>query len=532
MTEPCACTIVSNNYLAFARVLAESLLARHPEMQIFVLVVDEPASGIDYSGERFRVIFADELDIPRFRHFAFKYSLLELNTAVKPYFLKHLHASFGVTEVLYFDPDIKVKGDLTPLFESLDQHNILLTPHLLEPLEDEFRPSERSILLSGVYNLGFLGLRFNDQTLEFLEWWQKRLYSYCLHRISDGLFVDQRWMDLAPCLLSDVDVVRDPGCNVAYWNLANRYLVPGEQGWQVNGNPLRFFHFSGLVVDDLEQISKYQDRYKLKDRAELRPLFKEYRQDLLTAGWESTRSIPYAYGRFHNGIGVPDLARTELWRVDATGDRWPDPFAVEGSDTYYSWLNAGVQAETGPAWLPRMALVLWEHRPDLQGAFPDPLATDHPHYVRWLVSDEPRAAGIDADFFRKLETVDLPRTGTGGKSADSDDSQGHHLLSMDTRSDADAGPRLPRLAMLIWEKRPDLQDVFQAPLGQSRAGFARWFVTFARVEYQLPRALWLPTLQSLPLMERARAHAWWWLHRSPGKAIETRGSWRDFGPQA
>lgn len=532
MTEPCACTIVSNNYLAFARVLADSLLDRHPEMEIFVLVVDTPAASIDYSTERFQVVFADQLEIPQFRHFAFKYSLLELNTAVKPYFLEYLHKARDVGTVLYFDPDIEVLGDLTPLFDALERSNLLLTPHLLEPLEDEFRPSERNILMSGVYNLGFLGLKFNERTLDFLRWWQRRLYFYCLHRIADGLFVDQRWMDLAPCFLPNVEVLRDPGYNVAYWNLANRRLERSESGWQVNGTPLRFFHFSGVAIDDLEQISKYQDRYELKDRPDLRPLFAEYRKSLLRAGMEQTKDIPYAYGRFRSGPGVPDLARTELWRVDSSGDRWPDPFATDASDSYHSWLSAKVKGETGPAWLPRMALILWEHRPDHQVAFPAPLASDHQNYVRWLLSDEPRAAGIDAEFFQELESIDLSRIDSAEETSTADQNLGLDLLSVDTQFDNDAIPRLPRIAMLIWERRPDLQEAFQAPLGQSRAAFARWLVTFARVEYQLPRALWYPTLQSLPWMERARAHVWWRLRRRRAKSIDSRGSWRDFLPQA
>jgi len=532
MTEPSACTIVSNNYLAFARVLADSLLARHPDLEIFVLVVDEPTSAIDYSTERFQVVFADELEIPRFRHFAFKYSLLELNTAVKPYFLEYLHRVRGKKAVLYFDPDIKVLGPLTPLFDALEQSNLLLTPHLLEPLEDDFRPSERNILMSGVYNLGFLGLGFNDRTLGFLDWWQRRLYSYCLHRISDGLFVDQRWMDLAPCLVPDVEVVRDPGYNVAYWNLANRHLEHGKQGWLVNGVPLRFFHFSGLVVDDLEQISKYQDRYKLKDRPDLKTLFEEYRQDIMGAGWEQTKGIPYAYGRFSHGPSIPDLAREELRRLDSVGDRWLDPFAMNGPDSFFSWLSQEVRSESETTWLPRMALVLWEHRPDLQVAFPAPLAGDHENFVRWLLSGEPRAAGIDDGFFSELATVDLTATETVDDSADRDFDQRLDFFSADSQFDSNAIPRLPRIAMLIWEKRPDLQEAFQAPLGQSRVGFARWFVTFARLEYQLPRALWSPTLHSLTLSERARAQVWWWFHRTRGKSIDTRGSWRDFGPQA
>jgi len=529
MAKPYACTIVSNNYLPFARVLADSLLATHPDLEFFVLVVDRPDPAIDYSTEPFRVLFAHELAIPRFRHFAFKYSLLELNTAVKPFFLQHLHQEFGVPAVLYFDPDIKILGDLAPLFDSLERKNLLLTPHLLEPLEDDLRPSERSILLSGVYNLGFLGVRFNDQTVEFLEWWQRRLYSFCLHRVADGLFVDQRWMDLAPCLLPDVELVRDPGCNVAYWNLANRRLDHGDQGWQVNGVPLRFFHFSGLVVEDLEQVSKYQDRYKLKDRPDLKALFVEYKKDLLQAGWESLKDVPNAYGRFQNGVDVPDLARTDLWSLDSAGDRWPDPFATEeGSDTYYSWLNGKVNSDSDPGWLPRMALILWEHRPDLQSAFPAPLAADHGNFVRWLLSGESQAAGVDDRFFGDLETLDLSVDGPATEPEKHDEDPDLALLSIDAQFDPTTKPRIPRIATLIWEKRPDLQDAFQAPLGLSRTEFARWFVTFGRVEYSLPRALWHPTLQSLPLAQRAHAYAWRWLLRVRPKDIDTRGSWRDF----
>lgn len=530
MTSPVVCTIVSNNYLAFARVWANSLLDRHPDVEVYVLIVDDPAAAVDYAAEAFEVVFARDLGIPAFPHFAFKYSLLELNTAVKPYFLEYLHRERGATSVLYFDPDIQILGSLQPLFEALTAKNLLLTPHLLAPLEDDKRPTERNILMSGVYNLGFLGLSCNDQTLDFLDWWQRRLYTFCLHRIEDGLFVDQRWMDLAPCLVDDVEIVRDPGYNVAYWNLSHRRLEHTDSGWKVNGVPLRFFHFSGLVVDDLNLVSKYQDRIRLRERPDLGPLFTAYQREILAAGWEQTRTIPYAYGHFEDGPGVPDLARIELQRLDPVGDRWPNPFAAGETDSFHSWLVTPVNADEGPARLPRMALILWQHRSDLQGAFPAPLGADHPHFVRWLLSGEPRAAGVDDSFFLELEPLDTavePPAATEPPAADDLD-----LLACDPQFDDEARPKLPRISLLIWEKRPDLQEAFPAPMGPDRAAFARWLVTFARVEYGLPTALWEPTFASLPIPERVRARSWWWLHRLSGQSIDNRGSWRDFGPPA
>jgi hypothetical protein len=92
----------------------------------------------------------------------------------------------------------------------------LQTPHLTGELDEGYHPTELDILRSGVYNLGFLGLTRSQETMRFLKWWQVRLHDRCLVDLNRGLFVDQRWMDLAPGLFDGVFVLRDPGCNVAY----------------------------------------------------------------------------------------------------------------------------------------------------------------------------------------------------------------------------------------------------------------------------------------------------------------------------
>ena len=92
-------------------------------------------------------------------------------------------------------------------------------------------PPSRRFLQAGSNNLGFVALRTCDTSLRMLRWWQARLYDQCVVRIEDGLFVDQKWMDLAPGLFGGehndggVTVHVDPGYNVAYWNLHGRSLT-------------------------------------------------------------------------------------------------------------------------------------------------------------------------------------------------------------------------------------------------------------------------------------------------------------------
>src|SRR5579863_8474224 len=100
-----ACTIVSANYLHFAWTLAESFFKFHPNDEFHVLVVDHLPQGFVPRDLRVQVLEVEKLGLPNFRSLAFKYDLLELNTAVKPTFLKYL-VDRGADKVLYFDPEI------------------------------------------------------------------------------------------------------------------------------------------------------------------------------------------------------------------------------------------------------------------------------------------------------------------------------------------------------------------------------------------------------------------------------------------
>ena len=103
----------------------------------------------------------------------------------------------------------------------------------------------------------------------------------CVVRVEEGLFVDQKWIDLVPGFYPDVGIIHHPGYNVAYWNLHCRHvdmdrMVEGDDDIRVNGEPLAFFHFSGLQPELPEVVSRHQDRFTLDDLGDLRRLFERY----------------------------------------------------------------------------------------------------------------------------------------------------------------------------------------------------------------------------------------------------------------
>jgi glycosyltransferase involved in cell wall biosynthesis len=528
-TPRVACTIVSNNYLAYARVFTRSFLEQHPDGKVYVLIVDKPDPALRYEAEPFETVLVESLGIPGFPHYSFRYSILELNTAVKPWFLLHLHRTGGYDRLCYFDPDILVLGDLSEIYERLGASDVLLTPHITQPIEDDRTPSERDFLLSGVYNLGFLGVSFNQRTLPFLDWWHRRLYKECLHAVEQGLFVDQRWMDFAPTFLPGAVVYRDPGCNVAYWNLMHRTLVRRDSGWWVGDAPLRFFHFSGYMVHRQELISKYQNRFALSRRPDVQPLFREYGERLLAEGHAALEPLPYGFGCFADGTPIPGTTRRLLQLVDPEGKRWSDPFATSEPDSFLAWLQSP-DAPRSAIPLPRIAFTIWEQRHDLQQVFPSPDRRDRASFAEWFVSHA--AEHQIGEAFTRPVALALQ---CAGRRTSSPLEEMHHRiwheishgvslagsrftadeiasLTAESGPDPDDRPRIPRLALILHRQRVDLQSSFPDLFGRDRAAFALWYATSGRREYNLPSAFVRPVLRTLS----PRAMAWallWWLRQ-------------------
>ena len=106
-------TIVSPNYWHYARVLMGSVRQNHPEWERFVLVVGQtPAAEGDE--EPFTTVPVVDLRLPSPRQFCFRYTLLELNTAVKPWMFEYLFAR-GYDRVVYLDPDTFLYSPLVEL---------------------------------------------------------------------------------------------------------------------------------------------------------------------------------------------------------------------------------------------------------------------------------------------------------------------------------------------------------------------------------------------------------------------------------
>ncbi len=387
-------TIVSRNYLHFALNLMASVATHLPGTRRVVVLCDE-CDGVPALPPGVELLGIDELGIEHLDRMVVQYTILELNTAVKPFAFTHLFGQDGVERVIYFDPDIELYSSGQALLRRLDSAEVVLTPHLTAPLADECHPSDLTIVQSGSYNLGFLALRSSVQTLALLRWWQRKLQRDCVVDIARGLFTDQKWMDLVPGLYEHVHVERDAGWNVAYWNLAHRDVQGQDGDWRVNGRPLFFFHYSGYHPGS-KLISKHQDRYTLEDcTPAVRTLFAAYERSVCAHGRERFAKLPYAFAALSDGTVLPDCAR-QLIRQDIDwAQALPDFRSAAGARYLIDYLTTPVDA--GRPALSRLALQLYRSREDLRVAFPDVLGTHRHAFADWFrgrATEEAKVAGV------------------------------------------------------------------------------------------------------------------------------------------
>jgi hypothetical protein len=339
-TNPCLLTIGTCNRRAGITVLVESFLKHHPSARIFVCLVDRPNSSETPIRIPGRVFYADELTLPADRRFLFKYQAFELCCALKPYAMCHVMERFTISHLLYLDSDILVTAPFwDDLQKSWADHAILLTPHWVRLPVDVSTEFQRSLVQHGMYNGGFVAAKQDPDTRRFLDCWAKLLESQCTFDPMNNVYVDQRWLDLLAASSSAVGILRDPGLNVAYWNLHERRLwLDKNDAWRVNDQPLKFFHFSGFDADHLTTKMAYSEPHAIG-------IARHYGHLLDESGERRFSGLPYGWDFYCDGSPIPLAHRDLILSDNAHLKHVADPFVLP--TTMNDWTT--VQSLVGTA---------------------------------------------------------------------------------------------------------------------------------------------------------------------------------------
>ncbi len=413
-TDVAGCTVATRNYLADARVAAESFVDHHPGSRFVILVVDGdhmPPAGWSHRDVELVTPSILGFDRDELLRMAAIYDPAELACALKPLALRQAltHAEVAI----YLDGDVEILAPMPELAGAGRDHAVVLVPHVLEPMPRDGRlPDETGLLGSGIYNGGLLACGPGSEP--FLAWWDVRLRRDCLFQPDLRLLADQRWLDFVPALF-DHHILRDPTYDVAYWNLHERPTAWLDGRLCVGDRPVRCFHHSGLTDARPWLLSGWTAERPRVTLAELPAVARQCRAWLerrRAVGAEADRALGYHWARTPRGVDLDGRARwlfrSALLAAEAdptgTAPAPPSPFAPDGGEAWEAWLR---QPED-PDGVGRYLQQLWNDAGHLQRWFPEVPGADRAAFLAWVASPDADDAAIPAAFRPRPEELPLP----------------------------------------------------------------------------------------------------------------------------
>ena len=291
-------TVCTANYLYQALTLGESLKKTNPAYELIIGLVDElPITDFEIS---YQIIPISAIQPVNLAGFKGEYTVMEVATACKPVFGLHLFEKFpDLEKLIYFDTDLWITDSVESIEKNLDTYDIIITPHITQPIDLQEEWNEKQFLNAGLYNTGFVAMRRSENTLKFLNWWKNHLKDYGYYDFCNGMGIDQLCANFVPIFYDKVLIEYSPAYNLAYWNLHERRVEFVNEKVIVNGKEnLLFFHFSGYTPDKPDLLSKHIKSSKTTNYPFLRPLFKEYNEALLRNHFQFFKQITPAYGKF------------------------------------------------------------------------------------------------------------------------------------------------------------------------------------------------------------------------------------------
>jgi len=335
--------------------MKDSLIRHGHATQLYIMVIDarDVAELPEVPGVVWMVPDQLALTTREALDLAMIYDLTEFATAIKPLLLLLLLED--TDQAIYLDPDTYVVTPMDELVPAVrdSEAGILLTPHVLEPNpSNETLFSEGHLLYVGMYNLGFCAV--DRRAMEFLQWWWGHLATECLHSPMDGLFVDQKWIDIGSVLFH-ATAWRHYGYNVGIGNLHERVVETDAEGPYIakNGDRLRLFHFHAFNPNNPDELSsKFVNRSNGEVRLEtpaIKALCHEYAASVL----ENQKLVqalvtqPYAFNVDTAGHLISRRMRTVYRQALLAGAKdLPSPFVAEDATAYAAWRKASWRSVT------------------------------------------------------------------------------------------------------------------------------------------------------------------------------------------
>ena len=238
---PHFCTYFDHRYLTRGMALAASLHTHCSAAVLWVLCLTPDCHAamtrLALPGVRLLSMEDFENRHPRLAAVKAQRQPLEYYYTCTPFLPAHvLRENPGIASVTYLDADMFFFDTPEPVLRATEEASIVLSPH-------RFPPSRKGCERFGVFNVGWIGLRNDEDALAMLDWWATQCVEWCEEHVEPNRYADQKYLDEVPNRFCNVHLLDNPGVNAAIWNLGNLTAETFNGRVRLSGEPLVCFHF-------------------------------------------------------------------------------------------------------------------------------------------------------------------------------------------------------------------------------------------------------------------------------------------------
>lgn len=380
-----ACLIVSGREIPVARVLADAVLAHHPEAEVIVVIADPGAAAPEDLPGAVRVLRPADvgIDDATLEILAGRHEPDVLRWSLLPFALRALGEDGA--PVVHLSPEAIVTGPLDDVLDLLSDHEVALVATMLEPLPDDgLLPTNTDVAeVVGVVDRCLIGWRSGPVGDELLDQWPTVLQEDDPKGSTVPRDAFQRWLDGRPAASPRIGLLRHPGYGVGFWNVPLRSIAGTLQAPTCDGVPIRLLSVRDFDPRRPERTPPRQQRIRLSRVPVLAGLLQAHATALLEAGWVEAdeRSDPWSV--LPDGSTLNYRLRTLFGKGVDVGVLTRGPFDEEGQEAFYAWASEPAKAG-GAAGINRLHFDIWLDRHDLQGAYPHLNGPDGPGYAGWV----------------------------------------------------------------------------------------------------------------------------------------------------
>jgi len=180
----------------------------------------------------------------------------------------------NVDAVAYLDADLFFYSDPKYLYEKFDGYSILIIGHRYSPKHQHLAET------SGMYNVGALLFRKDDNGIDCLVWWRQCCIEWCYNRSEEGKFGDQKYLDDWPKRYKGVLVLNNKGVNLAPWNISQYHFFIRRNQPYVDEDRVIFYHYHAFRRVSKRIIEPAPRTYHISSSV-IKYLYASYSEELL-----------------------------------------------------------------------------------------------------------------------------------------------------------------------------------------------------------------------------------------------------------